>query len=88
MEEEKPRKLFLGELNLVLILSFLSLSSEEQNYEELEIHNDKDHQSHNNLVSKLNSRKLRGGMNQYRTTVPEMHRFHTKIKDSRHCRRM
>nr|XP_009626772.1 uncharacterized protein LOC104117421 [Nicotiana tomentosiformis] len=81
---EKPRELFLAELNLVLILSFLSLSSEERSFEELEI--DKDHEEHN-IVSNVNFRK-RGGMNNYRATEPQMPRFQTKIRDCRHSRRM
>ncbi|KAM3204552.1 hypothetical protein P3L10_027961 [Capsicum annuum] len=85
--DEKPRdQLFLAELNLVLILSFFSLSSEERKLEKLEIDNDKDHQAHN-VISKLNSKK-RGGINKYRTTEHEFPRFQTKIKDCRHCRRM
>ncbi|XP_055808752.1 uncharacterized protein LOC129877298 [Solanum dulcamara] len=78
--DEKPRELFLAELNLVLILSFFSLSSEEG---KLEIDNDKDH----NVISKINSTK-RGGINKYRATEHEFPRFQTKIKDCRHCRRM
>ncbi|CAN4099450.1 unnamed protein product [Withania somnifera] len=84
--DEKPRDLFLAELNLVLILSVFSLSSEERKLEELEIDNDQDHQAYN-VISKLNSRK-RGGVNKYRTTEHEFPRFQTKIKDCRHCRRM
>ncbi|CAN4125003.1 unnamed protein product [Withania somnifera] len=84
--DEKPRELFLAELNLVLILSFFSLSSEERKLELLEIDNDQDHQAHN-VISKLNSRK-RGGLTKYRTTEHEFPRFQTKINDCRHCRRM
>ncbi|XP_059302802.1 uncharacterized protein LOC132054856 [Lycium ferocissimum] len=85
--DEKPRELFLAELNLVLILSFFSLSSEERKLEELEIDNDKDYQAHN-FISKLKSKK-RGGINKYRATDQhEFPRFQTKIKDCRHCRRM
>ncbi|KAK4364164.1 hypothetical protein RND71_015522 [Anisodus tanguticus] len=80
MEEEKgddkPRELFLAELNLVLILSFFSLSSEERKLEELEIDHDKDHQTHNS--------KKRGGINKYRATEHEFPRFQTKIKDCRY----
>ncbi|OIT27788.1 PREDICTED: uncharacterized protein LOC109213484 [Nicotiana attenuata] len=83
--DEKPRELFFAELNLVLILSFLSLSSEERNFEKLEIDNDKDHQE-DNIVSKVNFRKR--GMNNYRTTEPQVPRFQTKIRDCGHCRRM
>lgn len=76
--DEKPRELFLAELNLVLVLSFFSLSSEERKLEELEIDNDKDH----NVISKINSKK-RGGINKYRATEHEFPRFQTKIKDCR-----
>ncbi|TMW81919.1 hypothetical protein EJD97_007404 [Solanum chilense] len=85
--DEKPRELFLAELNLVLVLSFFSLSSEERKLEEFEIDNDKDHQEHN-IISKVNSKK-RGGFNKYKVNDQhEFPRFQTKIKDCRHCRRM
>ncbi|KAL3325863.1 hypothetical protein AABB24_036873 [Solanum stoloniferum] len=84
--DEKLRELFLAELNLVLVLSFFSLSSEERKLEEFEIDNDKDHQEHN-IISKVNTMK-RGGINKYRATEHEFPRFQTKIKDCRHCRRM
>uniref|UniRef100_A0A3Q7ID27 Uncharacterized protein n=1 Tax=Solanum lycopersicum TaxID=4081 RepID=A0A3Q7ID27_SOLLC len=81
--DEKPRELFLAELNLVLVLSFFSLSSEERKLEEFEIDNDKDHQEHN-IISKVSSKK-RGGINKYKATDQhEFPRFQTKIKDCRY----
>ncbi|KAG5579432.1 hypothetical protein H5410_050059 [Solanum commersonii] len=79
--DEKLREMFLVELNLVLVLSFFSLSSEERKLEEFEIDNDKDHQQHN-IISKVNSKK-RGAITKYRATEHEFPRFQTKIKDCR-----
>ncbi|XP_059312519.1 uncharacterized protein LOC132063811 [Lycium ferocissimum] len=86
-EDENSRALFLKELNLVLILSFLSLSSEELDFEAKEINENVKVQQQQKVVSHLRCRK-RGGINQYNTVEPEIQRSSTKFRDCRHCRRM
>ncbi|KAM3282472.1 hypothetical protein P3S67_026117 [Capsicum chacoense] len=85
---ENSRTLFLKELNLILILSFLSLSSEELDFDgTTEVHeNVKDKQEHK-VVSDPRVRK-RSGINKYRTIEPNTQRFSTKFRDCRHCRKM
>ncbi|KAL3517260.1 hypothetical protein ACH5RR_024162 [Cinchona calisaya] len=81
----------LKELNLLIILSFLSLSPEESlNLEEI---NEKMESSHKDskqrhpLSANLQIIKER---EMYESRSPERQspRFQTKIRDSRHCRRM
>ncbi|XP_009610005.1 uncharacterized protein [Nicotiana tomentosiformis] len=85
--DENARTIFLAELNLIQIISFLSLSSEELDFEAVEINeNAKAHQEHK-AVSDLRSRK-RGGIKKYKNIEPEIQSFSTKIRDCRHSRRM
>ncbi|CAN4108379.1 unnamed protein product [Withania somnifera] len=85
--DENSRTLFLKELNLILILSFLSLSSEELDVDATEINeNVKANQEHK-VVSDSRFRK-RGGINKYGTMKPDTQRFSTKFRDCRHCRKM
>lgn len=86
-DDENSRTLFLKELNLILILSFLSLSSEELDFDTTEINeNVKANQEHK-VVSDPRFRKG-GGIDKYRAIKPEIQRFSTKFRDCRHCRRM
>ncbi|XP_060218472.1 uncharacterized protein LOC132645481 [Lycium barbarum] len=84
--DENSRALFLKELNLVLILSFLSLSSEELDFEAKEINENVKVQQQQKVVSHLRCRKR--GINKYNTVEPEIQRSSTKFRDCRHCRRM
>ncbi|XP_049352033.1 uncharacterized protein LOC125816465 [Solanum verrucosum] len=85
--DENSRTMFLKELNLILILSFLSLSSEQVDFDATETNeNVKANQEHK-VVSDSRFRKL-GGINKYRASEPETQRFSTKFRDCRHCRKM
>ncbi|XP_019168281.1 PREDICTED: uncharacterized protein LOC109163997 [Ipomoea nil] len=81
---------FLSELNLILIVSFLSLSGEEVNSLETKMvdnvvrddHRPTDHA----VVADLQMKRRR--VNEFKALGSRPIKFQTKIKDGRHCRRM
>ncbi|KAL6982013.1 hypothetical protein U1Q18_023631 [Sarracenia purpurea var. burkii] len=78
---------FLAELNLILILSFLSLSGEEcPDLEETDGKENLKDLEEKHTVSRL--RTGRREMNESKIVESRTPRFQTKIKDCRHCRRM
>ncbi|XP_055817158.1 uncharacterized protein LOC129886482 isoform X1 [Solanum dulcamara] len=85
--DENLRTLFLKELNLILILSFLSLSSEELDFDATEINESGKANQEHKVVSDPRFRK-RGGINKYRAVEPETQRHSTKFRDCRHCLKM
>ncbi|XP_069144257.1 uncharacterized protein [Solanum lycopersicum] len=85
--DENSRTLFFKELNLILIISFLSLSSEQVDFDASETNeNVKANQIHK-VVSGSRLRK-RGGINKYRASEPETQRVSTKFRDCRHRRKI
>ncbi|KAH6829401.1 hypothetical protein C2S53_016829 [Perilla frutescens var. hirtella] len=99
-EEEEEEEEEIGEgnnntsllagLNLVLIMSFLSLSEEDRsNFDEIQEFETGDfdqQQKHCMSKSSLQTRRRRM-MNQFPAVERQSSRVHTKIRDSRHCRR-
>lgn len=79
----------LAGLNLVLIMSFLSLSAEDRsNFDEIHELETGDFVQHKHCVTKssLQTRR-RQIMSQFPAVERQSSRVHTKIRDSRHCRR-
>ncbi|XP_022896457.1 uncharacterized protein LOC111410385 [Olea europaea var. sylvestris] len=75
----------LAELNLILVLSSLSLSSEEcPNLKGKSVENRKE----KHKVSTLQTRRPRPEINELRSAKRQISRVHTNIRDCRHCRRM
>ncbi|XP_058225679.1 uncharacterized protein LOC131334590 [Rhododendron vialii] len=78
---------FLGKLNLVLILSFMSLSAEECiDFEEIEKNENVKFPEAKDTISRLHARKRE--INEFKVVESRTPRFQTKIRDCRHCRRM
>ncbi|CAI9763838.1 unnamed protein product [Fraxinus pennsylvanica] len=76
-------KFALAELNLILVLSSLSLSSEEcPNLEETSAENRKEKHKISNLQTR------RREISEFRSPERQISRVHTKIRDCRHCRKM
>ncbi|KAH6803288.1 hypothetical protein C2S51_034734 [Perilla frutescens var. frutescens] len=88
--EENNNTSLLAGLNLVLIMSFLSLSEEDRsNFDEIQEFETGDfdqQQKHCVSKSSLQTRRQRM-MNQFPAVERQSSRVHTKIRDSRHGRR-
>lgn len=80
---------FLMELNLVLILSFLSLSAEERlDYQAIKPKDLIKHPNPKGSDSTLHVYKHESKANEFRAFERQTHKFQTKIRDCRHSRRM
>ncbi|KAK4418547.1 hypothetical protein Salat_2267500 [Sesamum alatum] len=80
----------LAGLNLVLMVSFLSLSPDEcSNFDETQ---DTESGNHNHIakhgVSRSDFHARRRQVNQFPAADRQTSKVHTKIRDSRHCRRL
>ncbi|KAL2454762.1 Uncharacterized protein Adt_47738 [Abeliophyllum distichum] len=78
-----PDTFVLAELNLIMVLSSLSVSLGEcPNLEKKSVEN---HKEKHNLT---NLRTRRSEINECRGVERQISRVHNKIRDCRHCRRM
>lgn len=86
-EEEETNTSLVGGLNLVLILSFLSLSAEERlSLDETTLHEIRDNYSHKtkNCGSRSDLRTRRREMSQFPAMERQTSKVHTKIRDCRY----
>ncbi|GAB2291076.1 hypothetical protein Dimus_025331 [Dionaea muscipula] len=82
----QPAESFLAQLNLVMVMAFLTLSPEELlQFEETETISAKEQET-NVVASKLQSRKRE--LKDFKVTERRPSKMHTRIVDSRHGRRM
>ncbi|KAL3622213.1 hypothetical protein CASFOL_033624 [Castilleja foliolosa] len=82
---ETNNKFHLSGLNLAMILSFLSSSSDDSHNSNETIH---DTQMGNHTKHGSCSQARRREINQFPAVERQSSKVHTKIRDSRHCRRL
>ncbi|CAK9165809.1 unnamed protein product [Ilex paraguariensis] len=78
---------FLTELNLILLLSFLSLSSEEC-YDSEEVKETENIKDHKVVQTASRSQTRRQNVKEFKALDRQAPRLQTKIRDCRHNRRM
>lgn len=82
-----PNSSFLTELNLVLIVSYLSLSEDEcLNVDEIEKVEAVKNKEPKDNISRLQAQKRK--LQEPKLFEQRMQKFQTKIRDCRHCRKM
>ncbi|KAL8494966.1 hypothetical protein ACS0TY_019219 [Phlomoides rotata] len=88
-EEETANASILAGLNLVMIMSLLSLSEEEcSSFDEIkDIETRNEDRKAKQGVPKPSLQTQRQQVNQFPALERQSTRVHTKIRDSRHCRR-